>query len=427
MSVSFEAKDTNRGVLTFTIGQDAIKPELDRVFNKVKQDINLPGFRKGHLPRAVFNQKFGEEALYQDVVNALLPAAYEAAVAEAGLEVVAQPKIDVVSMEKGQDWTINAEVVTKPEVKLGDYKNLTVSVEATKEVSDEEVDAKIERERNNLAELVIKEGAAEEGDTVVIDFVGSVDGVEFDGGKGENFSLGLGSGQFIPGFEAQLVGHAAGEEVNVEVTFPEDYQADDLAGKSALFVTKIHEVKAKEVPALDDELAKDIDEEVETLDELKAKYRKELETAKEIAFDDAVESAALELAVENAEIVELPEEMIHEEVHRAINEFLGGLKQQGISPDMYFQITGTTQDDLHKQYEADAEKRTKTNLVVEAVAQAEGLEATEEEFNKEIEDLAATYNMEVEQVRNLLSSEMLKHDIAVKKAVEVITSTANVK
>ena len=427
MSVSFEAKDTNRGVLTFTIGQDAIKPELDRVFNKVKKDINLPGFRKGHLPRAVFNQKFGEEALYQDVLNALLPAAYEAAVAEAGLEVVAQPKIDVVSMEKGQDWTINAEVVTKPEVKLGDYKNLTVSVEATKEVSDEEVDAKIERERNNLAELVIKEGAAEEGDTVVIDFVGSVDGVEFDGGKGENFSLELGSGQFIPGFEAQLVGHAAGEEVNVEVTFPEDYQADDLAGKPALFVTKIHEVKAKEVPALDDELAKDIDEEVETLDELKAKYRKELETAKEIAFDDAVESAALELAVENAEIVELPEEMIHEEVHRAINEFLGGLQQQGISPDMYFQITGTTQDDLHKQYEADAEKRTKTNLVVEAVAKAEGFEATEEEINKEIEDLAATYNMEVEQVRNLLSSEMLKHDIAVKKAVEVITSTATVK
>ena len=427
MSVSFETKETNRGVLTFTIAQEAIKPELDRVFNQVKKDINLPGFRKGHLPRAVFNQKFGEEALYQDVVNALLPAAYEAAVAEAGLEVVAQPKIDVVSMEKGQDWTINAEVVTKPEVKLGDYKNLTVSVEATKEVSDEEVDAKIERERNNLAELVIKEGAAEEGDTVVIDFVGSVDGVEFDGGKGENFSLGLGSGQFIPGFEAQLVGHAAGEEVNVEVTFPEDYQADDLAGKPALFVTKIHEVKAKEVPALDDELAKDIDEEVETLDELKAKYRKELETAKEIAFDDAVESAALELAVENAEIVELPEEMIHEEVHRAINEFLGGLKQQGISPDMYFQITGTTQDDLHKQYEADAEKRTKTNLVVEAVAKAEGLEATEEEINKEIEDLAATYNMEVEQVRNLLSPEMLKHDIAVKKAVEVITSTATVK
>lgn len=427
MSVSFETKETNRGVLTFTISQDAIKPELDRAFNKIKKDINLPGFRKGHLPRAVFNQKFGEESLYQDVVNALLPAAYEAAVTEAGLEVVAQPKIDVVSMEKGQDWTITAEVVTKPEVKLGEYKNLEVSVEATKEVSDEEVDAKIERERNNLAELILKEGPAAEGDTVVIDFVGSVDGVEFDGGKGENFSLGLGSGQFIPGFEAQLVGHSAGEEVNVEVTFPEDYQAADLAGKPALFVTKIHEVKTKEVPALDDELAKDIDEEVETLDELKAKYRKELEASKAVSFDEAVEAAALELAVDNAEIVELPEEMIHEEVHRAVNEFLGGMQQQGISPDMYFQITGTTREDLHKQYEADAEKRTKTNLVVEAVAKAEGFEATEEEINKEIEDLAATYKMEVAQVRSLLSPEMLKHDIAVKKAVELITSTVTVK
>lgn len=427
MSVSFETKETNRGVLTFTIAQDAIKPELDRVFNKVKKEINVPGFRKGHLPRAVFNQKFGEEALYQDVVNALLPAAYEKAVAEAGLEVVAQPKIDVVSMEKGKDWTITAEVVTKPEVKLGDYKNLSVSVEVSKEVTDEEVDAKIERERANLAELVLKEGPAAEGDTVVIDFVGSVDGVEFDGGKGENFSLGLGSGQFIPGFEDQLVGHAAGEEVNVEVTFPEDYQAADLAGKPALFVTKIHEVKAKEVPALDDELAKDLDEEVDTLDELKAKYRKELEATKEAAFKDAVEAAAIELAVQNAEIVELPEEMIHEEVHRSINEFLGGMQQQGISPEMYFQITGTTREDLHKQHEADAAKRTKTNLVVEAVAKAEGFEASEEEINKEIEELAATYKMDVAQIRNLLSPDMLQHDITVKKAVEVITGTATVK
>lgn len=427
MSVSFESKETNRGVLTFTIGQDVIQPELDRVFNKVKKNINVPGFRKGHLPRPVFNQKFGEEALYEDAVNALLPNAYEAAVKEAGLEVVAQPKIDVVSMEKGQDWVINAEVVTKPEVKLGDYKDLTVSVEVSKEVTDEEVDAKVERERNNLAELVIKEDAAATGDTVVIDFVGSVDGVEFDGGKGDNYSLELGSGQFIPGFEDQLVGSKAGETVNVNVTFPEDYQAEDLAGKEALFVTTVHEVKAKEVPALDDELAKDIDEEVETLDELKAKYRKELEAAKEIAFDDAVEAAALELAVENAEIVDLPGEMVHEEVHRAMNEFLSGMQQQGISPDMYFQITGTTEEDLHKQYEADAEKRTKTNLVVEAIAKAEGFEATEEEVNAEIEELATTYNMEVEQVRSLLSPDMLQHDIAVKKAVELVTSTATVK
>ena len=427
MSVSFENTATNRGVVTFTIGQDKIQPALDQAFNKVKKNLNAPGFRKGHMPRAVFNQKFGEEALYDDALNAILPAAYEAAIAELGLDVVAQPKIDVKSIEKGQDWTLTAEVVTKPEVKLGAYKDLEVSVEASKEVTDEEVDAKLENERKNLAELVVKEGAAENGDTVVIDFVGSVDGVEFDGGKGENHSLELGSGQFIPGFEDQLVGAKAGDEVEVKVTFPEDYQAADLAGKAAVFVTKVNEVKAKEVPALDDELAKYLDDEVETLDELKAKYRKELEAAKEIAFDDAVEGAALDLAVENAEIVELPAEMVEDEVHRAMNEFMGNMQRQGISPEMYFQITGTTQEDLHKQYEADADKRVKTNLVIEAVAAAEGFDATEEEIQKEINDLAAEYNMEVSQVSALLSPEMLKHDITMKKAVEVITSTAKVK
>ena len=427
MSVSFENTATNRGVVTFTIGQDKIQPALDQAFNKVKKNLNAPGFRKGHMPRAVFNQKFGEEALYDDALNAILPAAYEAAIAELDLDVVAQPKIDVKSIEKGQDWTLTAEVVTKPEVKLGAYKDLEVSVEASKEVTDEEVDAKLENERKNLAELVVKEGAAENGDTVVIDFVGSVDGVEFDGGKGENHSLELGSGQFIPGFEDQLVGAKAGDEVEVKVTFPEDYQATDLAGKAAVFVTKVNEVKAKEVPALDDELAKDLDDEVETLDELKAKYRKELEAAKEIAFDDAVEGAALDLAVENAEIVELPAEMVEDEVHRAMNEFMGNMQRQGISPEMYFQITGTTQEDLHKQYEDDADKRVKTNLVIEAVAAAEGFDATEEEIQKEINDLAAEYNMEVSQVSALLSPEMLKHDITMKKAVEVITSTAKVK
>ena len=427
MSVSFENTATNRGVVTFTIGQDKIQPALDQAFNKVKKNLNAPGFRKGHMPRAVFNQKFGEEALYDDALNAILPAAYEAAIAELGLDVVAQPKIDVKSIEKGQDWTLTAEVVTKPEVKLGAYKDLEVSVEASKEVTDEEVDAKLENERKNLAELVVKEGAAENGDTVVIDFVGSVDGVEFDGGKGENHSLELGSGQFIPGFEDQLVGAKAGDEVEVKVTFPEDYQATDLAGKAAVFVTKVNEVKAKEVPALDDELAKDLDDEVETLDELKAKYRKELEAAKEIAYDDAVEGAALDLAVENAEIVELPAEMVENEVHRAMNEFMGNLQRQGISPEMYFQITGTTQEDLRKQYEADSDKRVKTNLVIEAVAAAEGFDATDEEIQKEINDLAAEYNMEVSQVSELLSPEMLKHDITMKKAVEVITSTAKVK
>ncbi|HEP1249145.1 TPA: trigger factor [Streptococcus pyogenes] len=427
MSTSFENKATNRGVITFTISQDKIKPALDKAFNKIKKDLNAPGFRKGHMPRPVFNQKFGEEVLYEDALNIVLPEAYEAAVTELGLDVVAQPKIDVVSMEKGKEWTLSAEVVTKPEVKLGDYKNLVVEVDASKEVSDEDVDAKIERERQNLAELIIKDGEAAQGDTVVIDFVGSVDGVEFDGGKGDNFSLELGSGQFIPGFEDQLVGAKAGDEVEVNVTFPEYYQAEDLAGKAAKFMTTIHEVKTKEVPELDDELAKDIDEDVDTLEDLKVKYRKELEAAQETAYDDAVEGAAIELAVANAEIVDLPEEMIHEEVNRSVNEFMGNMQRQGISPEMYFQLTGTTQEDLHNQYSAEADKRVKTNLVIEAIAKAEGFEATDSEIEQEINDLATEYNMPADQVRSLLSADMLKHDIAMKKAVEVITSTASVK
>ncbi|MGO5955723.1 trigger factor [Streptococcus pyogenes] len=427
MSTSFDNKATNRGVITFTISQDKIKPALDKAFNKIKKDLNAPGFRKGHMPRPVFNQKFGEEVLYEDALNIVLPEAYEAAVTELGLDVVAQPKIDVVSMEKGKEWTLSAEVVTKPEVKLGDYKNLVVEVDASKEVSDEDVDAKIERERQNLAELIIKDGEAAQGDTVVIDFVGSVDGVEFDGGKGDNFSLELGSGQFIPGFEDQLVGAKAGDEVEVNVTFPESYQAEDLAGKAAKFMTTIHEVKTKEVPELDDELAKDIDEDVDTLEDLKVKYRKELEAAQETAYDDAVEGAAIELAVANAEIVDLPEEMIHEEVNRSVNEFMGNMQRQGISPEMYFQLTGTTQEDLHNQYSAEADKRVKTNLVIEAIAKAEGFEATDSEIEQEINDLATEYNMPADQVRSLLSADMLKHDIAMKKAVEVITSTASVK
>ncbi|MDN5652707.1 MAG: trigger factor, partial [Lactococcus lactis] len=424
MTVSFEKTSDTKGTLSFSIDQETIKTGLDKAFNKVKANISVPGFRKGKISRQMFNKMYGEEALFEEALNAVLPTAYDAAVKEAGIEPVAQPKIDVAKMEKGSDWELTAEVVVKPTVSLGDYKDLTVEVEATKEVSDEEVETRLTNSQNNLAELVVKETAAENGDTVVIDFVGSVDGVEFEGGKGSNHSLELGSGQFIPGFEEQLVGTKAGETVEVKVTFPENYQAEELAGKEALFVTTVNEVKAKELPELDDELAKDIDEEVETLDELKAKFRKELEESKAEAYDDAVETAAIEAAVANAEIKEIPEEMIHEEVHRAMNEFLGGMQQQGISPEMYFQITGTSEDDLHKQYEADADKRVRTNLVIEAIAAAENFTTSDEEVKAEIEDLAGQYNMPVEQVEKLLPVDMLKHDIAMKKAVEVIATTA---
>ena len=427
MTASFEKTGVNNGTLTFTIGQDTIAKGLNIAFDKVKKNLNVPGFRKGKVSRTVFNKMYGEEALYEEALNAVLPESYEAAVAESGIDPVAQPKIDIKSMNKGEDWEITADVIVKPEVKLGDYKNLEVSVDVEKNVTDADVDAKIEAAQKNLAELVIKEDAAENGDTVVIDFEGKVDGVAFDGGTAQNHSLELGSGSFIPGYEEQLVGHKAGETVEVTVTFPEDYQAEDLAGKEAVFTTTIHEVKAKEVPELDDELAKDIDEEVETLAELKAKYKAQLTEEKEAQYTDAVETAAIEAAVANAEIVELPGETVHDEVHRAMNEFLGNMQQQGISADMYYQLTGTSEEQLHTQFEGDADKRVRTNLVIEAVAAAENFETTQDEIDTEVAELAETYNMPKEQVEKLLPADMLKHDIAAKKAVEVITSTAVVK
>ncbi|MHC5955759.1 trigger factor [Enterococcus gallinarum] len=424
MTAKWEKTGTNDGVLIFSIEQAEIQKGLTIAFNKVKGNLNVPGFRKGKVSRQVFNRMYGEEALYEDALNAVLPEAYEAAVKEAGIDPVSQPKIDVDSMEKGQDWVIKAEVTVKPEVKLGDYKELTVEKQ-DREVTEEDVDARIKREQEAQAELVIKEDeAAENGDTVVIDFEGFLGEETFEGGKGENYSLELGSNSFIPGFEDQLVGVKAGESKEVNVTFPEDYQAEDLAGKDAVFKVTVHEVKAKELPELDDEFAKDVDDSVETLAELKEKYRKELTETKEKAAEDAKDEAAIRQAVENAEIVELPHSMVHDEVHRSMDEFLNNMQRQGISPEMYYQLTGSTEADLHQQFEGEAETRVKTNLVIEAIAKAEGLEATEEDIEKEIQELSEAYNMPVDQIKRVLTEDMLKHDITMKKAVEIVTGTA---
>ncbi|MGF2167390.1 trigger factor [Enterococcus casseliflavus] len=424
MTAKWEKTGTNDGVLTFTIAQAEIQKGLTTAFNKVKGNLNVPGFRKGKVSRQVFNRMYGEEALYEDALNAVLPEAYEAAVKEAGIDPVAQPKIDVDSMEKGQDWVIKAEVTVKPEVKLGDYKELTVEKQ-DREVTEEDVDARIKREQEAQAELVIKEDeAAENGDTVVIDFEGFLGEETFEGGKGENYSLELGSNSFIPGFEEQLVGTKAGDSKDVTVTFPEDYQAEDLAGKEAVFKVTVHEVKAKELPELDDEFAKDVDDSVESLAELKEKYRAELTETKEKAAEDAKDEAAIRQAVENAEIVELPDSMVHDEVHRSMDEFLNNMQRQGISPEMYYQLTGSTEADLHTQFEGEAETRVKTNLVIEAIAKAEGLEATEEDIENEIKELSEAYNMPVDQIKRVLTEDMLKHDITMKKAVELVTGTA---
>lgn len=427
MSAKFEKKGTNDGVLTFSVDQTLIEKGLKQAFDKVKKNLNVPGFRKGKVSRQVFNRMYGEEALYEDALNAVLPEVYEAAVKEAGIDPVSQPKIDVESMNKGEDWVVTAEVTVKPEVKLGEYKNLTVEKQ-DREVTDEDLDARIQRELDAQAELVIKEDeAAVEGDTVVIDFEGFKDGEAFEGGKGENYSLELGSNSFIPGFEEQLVGKKAGEEVEVKVTFPEDYQAEDLAGKEAVFQVKVHEVKALELPTLDDEFAKDVDDSVESLDELKEKYRKELTESKEAAAIEAKDEAAIRQAVDNAEIVDLPHVMVHDEVHRSMDEFLNNMQRQGIAPDMYYQLTGTTEADLHKQFEAEAEVRTKTNLVIEAIAKAEDIEVSQEDIDNEIKELSEQYNMPIDQVKKVLTEDMLKHDIRMKRAVEVITETATEK
>lgn len=424
MTTSWEKKGTNDGVLSFSIERPTIEKGLTKAFNKVKGNLNVPGFRKGKVSRQMFNRMFGEEQLYEEALNAVLPEAYDAAVAEAGIDPVAQPKIDIKTMEKGKDWEITAEVTVKPEVKLGDYKELTVPKQ-DREVTAEDVDDKLKRDQQTHAELVIKEDEeAVDGDTVVIDFEGFIDDVPFEGGKGENHSLELGSGQFIPGFEEQLVGHKAEEDVEVKVAFPENYQAEELAGKDALFKVKIHEVKAKELPELDDEFAKDVDDEVETLAELKEKYIKELTETKEKAADDAKDEAALKLAVDNAEIVDLPEVMVHDEVHRSMDEFLNNMQRQGINPETYYQITGTTEADLHTQFEGEADSRVKTNLVIEAIAKAEAFEASAEEMDEEIKELAENYSMPEAQVRKLLSEDMLKHDIIMKKAIELVTGTA---
>ena len=347
MTAKWEKKGTNDGVLTFEISEEKIKEGLNTAFNKVKSTLSVPGFRKGKVPRTIFNKQYGEEALYEDALNAVLPEAYDAAVAEAGLDPVAQPKIDVKSMEKGEAWVIEAEVTVKPEVELGEYKGLTVEKQ-DREVTDEDVEKNIEEKRAAEAELVLKEDAAVEGDTVVIDYEGFKDGVAFEGGKGENHSLELGSNSFIPGFEEKLVGVKAEDELDVDLTFPEDYHAEDLKGAAVTFKVKVHEVKAKELPALDDEFAKDVDEEVETLAELKEKIKTQLTEAKNAGADEAVEESAIRQAVDNAKIEDLPWAMVHDEVHRQMDVFLNDMQRQGVSPEMYYQITGTTEQDLHK-------------------------------------------------------------------------------
>ncbi|OFG41767.1 trigger factor [Listeria monocytogenes] len=424
MSVKWEKQEGNVGKLTFEIEQEKVKEGLDRAFVKVRKTLNVPGFRKGKVPRQIFNQRFGEEALYQDALDILLPEVYSAAIDEAGIDPVDTPQVNIESMEKGETWVLTAEVTVKPEVKLGDYKGLEVEKRETK-LTTEELEAELKQLQERQAELVVKEDApAENGDTVILDFEGFKDGVAFEGGQAENHSLELGSGQFIPGFEEKLVGLKAGDEADIELTFPEEYHAEDLAGQPVVFKVKLHEIKTKEVPALDDELAKDIDEEVETLDELKEKISKRLQEAKEESVAQAKQEEVIAKAVENAE-VDIPHAMVHHEADHLMNHFAQDLQAQGLTPELYYQFTGQTEEAMHAQMEKDAEKRVKMNLVLEAIAEAENIEPTEEAIDEEISTLAEKYGMEKDAVRAALGDmSELKSDLKIRKAIDVLLDSA---
>ncbi|MGM0948055.1 MAG: trigger factor [Bacillota bacterium] len=420
MSVKWEKQEGNEGVLTVEVDAETFKTALDDAFKKVVKQVSIPGFRKGKIPRGLFEQRFGVEALYQDALDILLPVEYPKAVEEAGIEPVDRPEIDVEKIEKGESLIFTAKVTVKPEVKLGEYKGLGVEKDDAT-VTDEDVQNELKALQERQAELVVKEeGAVEEGNTVVLDFEGFVDGEAFEGGKAENYSLEVGSGSFIPGFEEQVVGLEAGAEKDVEVTFPEEYHAEELAGKPAVFKVKIHEIKAKELPELDDEFAKDIDEEVETLAELTEKTKKRLEEAKENEADAKLREELVLKASENAEI-NVPQAMVDTELDRMLKEFEQRLQMQGMNLELYTQFSGQDEAALKEQMKEDAEKRVKSNLTLEGIAKAENLEVSDEEVDAELSKMAEAYNMPVENIKQAIgSTDAMKEDLKVRKAIDFL-------
>jgi trigger factor len=424
MSVKWEKLEGNEGILTIEVDAETVNNGLDQAFKKVVKQVNVPGFRKGKVPRGMFEKRFGVESLYQDALDFLLPDAYENAVQEAGIEPVDRPEIDIEQLEKGSNLIFTAKVTVKPEVTLGEYKNLEVErIDPT--VTDEDVNEQLTQLQERQAELAVKEdGTVENGDTAVIDFEGFVDGVAFEGGKGENYSLAIGSGSFIPGFEEQLIGTAAGEEKDVEVTFPEEYHAEELAGKLATFKVKIHEIKTKELPALDDEFAKDVDEEVETLEELKAKTRSRLEETKKQEAENTLKDALVDLATANATI-DVPQAMVKTEQDRMIREFEQRLSQQGMNLDLYYQFSGTDEAALREQMGEDAEKRVRMNLTLEAIANAEEIQVSDEELEQELNKMAEMYQTTVDNIKSMLGNvDIFKEDIKIRKAIDFLVDNS---
>lgn len=425
MSLQVEKLEKNMAKLTIEASAEDLEKAIEKAYQKQKSQISIPGFRKGKVPRQMIEKMYGKEVFYEDAANALIPDAYEKALEECEEDIVSSPKIEVTQIEAGKPFVFTATVALKPEVKLGKYKGVKVD-KIDVAVTDEEVDAEINKElEKNARNITVEDRAVKDGDVTTLDFEGFVDGVAFDGGKGENYPLTIGSGAFIPGFEEQLVGAEIGKEVEVKVTFPEDYQAENLKGKDAVFKCTIKEIKEKQLPALDDEFASEVSE-FDTLAEYKEDVKKNLAEKKEKDAKNAKENAAVQAAVEVSEM-EIPEAMLETQQKQMIDEFAQRITMQGLSMEQYFQFAGTNYQQMLEQVKPQAEERIKSRLVLEAIAAAENLEATEEEYEKELETMAGVYQMELDKVKELMGEKEKKNimqDLAVRKAAEFVADNA---
>ena len=425
MSLQVEKLEKNMAKLTIEASAEDLEKAIEQAYQKQKKQISIPGFRKGKVPRQMVEKMYGKEVFYEDAANALIPDAYDKALEECEEDIVSSPKIEVTQIEAGKPFIFTATVALKPEVKLGKYKGVKVDkIDTT--VTDEEVDAEINKEReNNARNITVEDRPVKDGDMTTLDFEGFVDGVAFEGGKGENYPLTIGSGAFIPGFEEQLVGAEIGKEVEVKVTFPEDYQAENLKGKDAVFKCTIKEIKEKQLPELDDEFASEVSE-FETLAEYKEDIKKNLTEKKEKDAKNAKEDAAIQAAVEASEM-EIPEAMLETQQRQMVDEFAQRITMQGLSMEQYFQFTGTNYQQMVEQVKPQAEERIKSRLVLEAIAKAENIEVTEEDYEKELETMADVYQMELDKVKELMGEREKKNimqDLAVRKAAEFVAENA---
>lgn len=425
MSVQVEKLEKSMAKLTIEVDSDQFSAAIEQAYQKSKGKIAMPGFRKGKAPRAMIEKMYGAGVFYEDAANILIPDAYENAAKESELDIVSQPEIDVVQIEKGQNFIFTATVAVKPEVTLGKYKGIEVE-KKTAEVTEEEVTAEIDRARETNSRMItIDDRAAQDGDTVVIDFDGYVDGEQFEGGYAEDHDLVLGSHSFIDGFEEQLVGKNIGDEVDVNVTFPESYHAEELQGKPAVFKVKIKEIKVKELPELDDEFAQDVSD-FDTLEEYKADVEKKLLENKEAALNREKEEDVIRQIIEDA-AMEIPDQMIETQSRQMMQEFAQRIQAQGLSLEQYMQFSGTTPQMMQEEIRPQALLRIQSRLVLEAVVAAENIETTEEEITEELEKMASTYQMELDKLKDLVGEEEQKQialDLAVQKAVALVVDAA---